>query len=303
MWQLKKPTKNLRCMRRLPWHRGSTQSDLFGSHGDLRNGFSRRRDVVAEIAGTDANTDTCQFLGRARLRVFGVLDQDDFLKLHRGLRITSELPSHDCRRGENRKSYYNISFHTYLSLWKLDLVAVDLGQDVLGSRQTVLDNGLQVSEESFDLRIRGRLNAFVRQIHDALLGVGYQGHIHFVKGITIERAQHFRFSFESGEQALTLFGLRIHNELDSLFFGDEHELCVELSITARHCAGVCFHEIRLGVRVRQITDLDGGLTGRVQYRQSPLEIGVCGSTNLGRVADQGRCGESRKSYCNISFHT
>ena len=96
--------------------------------------------------------------------------------------------------------------------------------------------------------------------------------------------QHYIFSLESGHQALTLFGLRIHNELDSLFFGDEHELCVELSITARHCAGVCFHEIRLGVRVRQITDLDGGLTGRVQGRQCPLQVRVSGERRGGEEA-------------------
>src|SRR6516162_343428 len=95
-------------------HRGSTQSDLFGSQGDVRNSVSRRPDVVAEIAGTQANTDTCQWTGRARLRVFGVLDQADFLKLHRGLRMTCERPSHGGRRGENRKSCYNIAFHRYL---------------------------------------------------------------------------------------------------------------------------------------------------------------------------------------------
>jgi hypothetical protein len=166
----------------------------------------------------------------------------------------------------------------------------------LGSRQTILDNGLQVSEESFDLRIRGRRNACVRQINDALLGVGYQGHIRFVKGITLERAQHYRFSLESGDQALTRFGLRIQRkDLDSLFLGDEHELCVELSIFARHSAGVCFHEIRLGALVRQITDLDGGLIGRVQEpTMSAPNRAVCRSANLGRVADERRCGENPK---------
>src|SRR5258708_25540531 len=101
-WQPNAPPKSRRLMR-LSQGAGAptTHPRLFGSQGDLRNLVSGSRDLVAEIAGTQANAYTCQCFGRARLRVLGVLDETDIPQPRRGLRMTRELPSHAGRHCDN----------------------------------------------------------------------------------------------------------------------------------------------------------------------------------------------------------
>ncbi len=79
----------------VPRRRGPTHAGLFGSNRDLRNVVSLRLDGVVEIAGAQADANTCQCVGRAGVRVLGALDQTDILQPPpRSLRVTRQLPSH-----------------------------------------------------------------------------------------------------------------------------------------------------------------------------------------------------------------